>query len=125
MSFLQQETLSDNHISTVILGILLFFLLYILWGLFPFAYLFAVNIIAGTKAGGVGQAYQQQSQQGQQLYMTYDPSLQANYLQNTGVLQRGPGGPVQNSVVPALQPSSSYYSGSTGIGKSYNNSWRF
>lgn len=87
--------------------------------------MFWFNIIKGTKAGGVGQAYQQQSQPGQQLYMTYDPSLQANYLSNTGVLQRGPGGPVQNSVVPTLQPSSSYYSGSTGIGKSYNNSWRF
>ncbi|CAH0559632.1 unnamed protein product [Brassicogethes aeneus] len=64
----------------------------------------------GTKAGGVGQAYQQQSQQGQQVYM-YDPSMQANYMSN---LQRGPAGPVQNSVVPTLQPSSSYYSGSTG-----------
>uniref|UniRef100_A0AAR5Q3P1 BAT2 N-terminal domain-containing protein n=1 Tax=Dendroctonus ponderosae TaxID=77166 RepID=A0AAR5Q3P1_DENPD len=71
----------------------------------------------GTKAGGVGQAYQQQSQQGQQVYMTYEPSLQAaNYLQGAGVMQRGPTGPpVQNSVVPGLQPSSSYYSGSTGF----------
>ncbi|CAG9772485.1 unnamed protein product [Ceutorhynchus assimilis] len=70
----------------------------------------------GTKAGGVGQAYQQQSQQGQQVYMTYEPALQAaNYLPGAGVMQRGPGGPpVQNSVVPGLQPSSSYYSGSTG-----------
>lgn len=83
------------------------------------------KIIAGTKAGGVGQAYQQQSQQGQQLYMTYDPTIQANYLPSTGVLQRGPAGPVQNSVVPALQPSSSYYSASTGIGKAYNSSWRY
>lgn len=49
--------------------------------------------------------------------MTYEPSLQAaNYLQGAGVMQRGPSGPpVQNSVVPGLQPSSSYYSGSTGI----------
>lgn len=84
-----------------------------------------IDLISGTKAGGVGQAYQQQSQQGQQLYMTYDPSIPANYLQNTGVLQRGPAGPVQNSVVPTLQPSSSFYSTSTGIGKAYNNSWRF
>ncbi|KAJ8917990.1 hypothetical protein NQ315_011443, partial [Exocentrus adspersus] len=69
----------------------------------------------GTKAGGVGQAYQQQSQQGQQVYMTYDPSLQASYLQQSaGVMQRAPTGPVQNNVVPGLQPSSSYYSGSTG-----------
>ncbi|XP_030763788.1 uncharacterized protein LOC115888261 [Sitophilus oryzae] len=69
----------------------------------------------GTKAGGVGQAYQQ-SQQSQQVYMTYDPSIQAaNYLPGAGVMQRGPAGPpVQNSVVPGLQPSSSYYSGSTG-----------
>lgn len=41
--------------------------------------------------------------------------MQANYLSSTGVLQRGPTGPVQNSVVPGLQPSSSYYSGSAGI----------
>ncbi|XP_018565350.1 protein PRRC2A isoform X2 [Anoplophora glabripennis] len=70
----------------------------------------------GTKAGGVGQAYQQQSQQGQQVYMAYDPSIQAaNYLPpSAGVMQRGPAGPVQNNVVPGLQPSSSYYSGSTG-----------
>ncbi|XP_064212179.1 uncharacterized protein nocte isoform X2 [Tribolium castaneum] len=69
----------------------------------------------GTKAGGVGQAYQQQSQQSQQVYMAYEPALQANYLQSAaGVMQRGPTGPVQNNVVPALQPSSSYYSGSTG-----------
>ncbi|XP_022908286.2 protein split ends isoform X1 [Onthophagus taurus] len=68
----------------------------------------------GTKTGAVGQTYQQQSQQGQQLYMTYDPSIQPNYLPNTGVMQRAPTGPVQNNVVQALQPSSSYYSGSTG-----------
>lgn len=70
----------------------------------------------GTKAGGVGQAYQQQSQQGQQVYMAYDPSIQAaNYLPpSAGVMQRGHAGPVQNNVVPGLQPSSSYYSGSTG-----------
>lgn len=67
----------------------------------------------GTKAGTVGQAYQQQSQQGQQLYIPYDPSLQANYLSSTGVIQRGPTGPVQNNVV--VQPSSSYYSGSAGL----------
>ncbi|XP_050303901.1 protein PRRC2C isoform X2 [Anthonomus grandis grandis] len=70
----------------------------------------------GTKAGGVGQAYQQQSQQQQQVYMAYEPAaLQAaNYLTG-GVMQRGPAGPpVQNNVVPGLQPSSSYYSGSTG-----------
>lgn len=69
----------------------------------------------GTKAGAVGQAYQQQSQQGQQLYIPYDPSLQANYLSSPSVLQRGPTGPVQNNVVPGLQPSSSYYSGSAGL----------
>ncbi|KAF2905937.1 hypothetical protein ILUMI_00241 [Ignelater luminosus] len=68
----------------------------------------------GTKASGAGQAYQQQSQQGQQLYMTYDPTMQANYLPSTGVMQRGPTAPIQNNVVPALQPSSSYYTGSTG-----------
>lgn len=70
----------------------------------------------GTKAGGVGQAYQQQSQQGQQVYMTYEPAIQAaNYLPGAGVMQRGPAGPpVQNSVMPGLQPSSSYYSGSAG-----------
>lgn len=78
----------------------------------------------GTKAGGVGQAFHQQSTQGQQLYM-YDPSLAHNYLPNTGVMQRGPAGPVQNNVVPGLQPSSSYYSGSTGTAKSYNTSWRY
>lgn len=73
-------------------------------------------LVLGTKAGNVGQAYQQQSQQGQQLYIPYDPSqLQANYLSSTGVLQRGPTGPVQNNVVPGLQPSSSYYSGSAGM----------
>jgi hypothetical protein len=78
----------------------------------------------GTKAGGVGQAYQQQSQQSQQVYMAYEPALQANYLPSAaGVMQRGPTGPVQNNVVPALQPSSSYYSGSTGTGKAYNSSW--
>lgn len=69
----------------------------------------------GTKAGNVGQAYQQQSQQGQQLYIPYDPALQANYLSSTGVIQRGPTAPVQNNVVPGLQPSSSYYSGSAGL----------
>ncbi|KAG5873172.1 hypothetical protein JTB14_023929 [Gonioctena quinquepunctata] len=69
----------------------------------------------GTKAGGVGQAYQQQSQQGQQVFMTYDPSMQANYLaSNAGVMQRGPVAPSQNNVVPGLQPSSSFYSGSAG-----------
>lgn len=69
----------------------------------------------GTKAGGVGQAYQQQSQQGQQVYMAYEPLQAANYLPGAGVMQRGhTGPPVQNSVVPGLQPSSSYYSGSTG-----------
>lgn len=71
----------------------------------------------GTKTGGVGQAYQQQSQQGQQVaYMAYDPSIPANYLSNAGVaMQRGPPGPVQNNVVPAAAlQSSSYYSGSTG-----------
>ncbi|KAF5307353.1 hypothetical protein FQR65_LT07070 [Abscondita terminalis] len=67
----------------------------------------------GTKASSAGQAYQQQSQQGQ-LYMTYDPTIQPNYLQSTGVIQRGPTAPLQNNVVPALQPSSSYYTGSTG-----------
>ncbi|KAF5289512.1 hypothetical protein FQA39_LY15067 [Lamprigera yunnana] len=67
----------------------------------------------GTKASSTGQAYQQQSQQGQ-LYMAYDPTIQANYLPNTGVLQRGPTAPIQNNVVPGLQPSSSYYTGSTG-----------
>ncbi|KAK4881051.1 hypothetical protein RN001_004370 [Aquatica leii] len=67
----------------------------------------------GTKASGGGQAYQQQSQQGQ-LYMAYDPTIQANYLPSTGVIQRGPTAPLQNNVVPALQPSSSYYTGSTG-----------
>lgn len=82
--------------------------------------------LLGTKANGAGQAYQQQSQQGQQLYMAYDPSLQANYLSSTGVMQRGPTAPLQNSVVPGLQPSSSYYTGSTGTGKPYNNtSWRY
>ncbi|XP_076258307.1 no circadian temperature entrainment isoform X3 [Rhynchophorus ferrugineus] len=67
----------------------------------------------GTKAGGVGQAYQQQSQQGQQVYMAYEPAIPgANYLPGAGVMQRGHGGPpVQNSVVPGMQPSSSYYSG--------------
>lgn len=80
---------------------------------------------SGTKAGGVGQAYQPQSQQGQQLYMTYDPTIQANYMSSTGVMQRGPAGPVQNNVVPTLQPSSSYYSGSTGTAKAYNSSWRY
>ncbi|XP_066254537.1 protein PRRC2C isoform X1 [Euwallacea similis] len=75
----------------------------------------------GTKAGGVGQAYQQQSQQGQQVFMAYEPALQAaNYLQGAGVMQRGPTGPpVQNNVVPGLQPSSSYYSGSTGGQSAY------
>ncbi|XP_074028927.1 no circadian temperature entrainment isoform X2 [Leptinotarsa decemlineata] len=73
------------------------------------------NLSLGTKAGGVGQAYQPQSQQGQQVFMAYDPSIQANYLaSNAGVMQRGPVAPSQNNVVPALQPSSSYYSGSTG-----------
>ncbi|KAL3278373.1 hypothetical protein HHI36_013702 [Cryptolaemus montrouzieri] len=76
----------------------------------------------GTKSGGVGQAYQQQSQQGQQMYM-FDPNIQANYLQGAGVLQR-PAGPVQNNVVPTIQPSSSYYSGSTGTAKPFC-SWRF
>lgn len=93
--------------------------------LFQFSALFLlvwygyINFFLGTKAGGVGQAYQQQSQQGQQVYMTYEPALQAaNYLPGAGVMQRGPGGPpVQNSVVPGLQPSSSYYSGSTGKDK--------
>ncbi|XP_065157791.1 protein PRRC2C-like isoform X2 [Atheta coriaria] len=71
----------------------------------------------GTKAGGVGQAYQQQSQQGQQVYIPFDPTITANYMQTAGVIQRGPG--VQNNVVPGLQPSglqpsSSFYSGSTG-----------
>ncbi|KAK9891827.1 hypothetical protein WA026_016625 [Henosepilachna vigintioctopunctata] len=77
----------------------------------------------GTKSGGVGQAYQQQSQQGQQVYM-FDPSIPANYLQSPGVLQR-PTGPVQNNVVPTIQPSSSYYSGSTGTAKPFNCPWRF
>lgn len=58
--------------------------------------------------------------------MTYDPAtLQANYLPNTGVMQRGPAGPVQNNVVPGLQPSSSYYSGSTGTTKAFRNSWNY
>ncbi|XP_044757986.1 putative uncharacterized protein DDB_G0282133 isoform X2 [Coccinella septempunctata] len=74
----------------------------------------------GTKSGGVGQAYQQQSQQGQQMYM-FDPNLQANYLQG---LQR-PTGPVQNNVVPTIQPSSSYYSGSTPAAKPFNCSWGY
>lgn len=87
-------------------------------------YFYYFSSHSGTKAGGVGQAYPQQSQQGQQLYMAYDATIQANYLPNTGVLQRGPAGPVQNSVVPTMQPSTSFYSGSTGIGKAYN-SWRF
>ncbi|XP_056642494.1 uncharacterized protein LOC130448914 [Diorhabda sublineata] len=69
----------------------------------------------GTKTGGVGQAYQQQSQQSQQVFMAYDPSIQANYLASSaGVMQRTPVPPAQNNVVPGLQPSSSYYSGSTG-----------
>ncbi|KAK9737368.1 BAT2 N-terminus [Popillia japonica] len=69
----------------------------------------------GTKTGTINQTFQQQSQQGQQpLYMTYEPAMQANYLPNTGVMQRGPPGPVQNNVVPTLQASSSFYSGSTG-----------
>ncbi|XP_060527425.1 uncharacterized protein LOC132702658 isoform X2 [Cylas formicarius] len=73
----------------------------------------------GTKAGGVGQAYQQQSQQGQQVYM-YDPSIQAaNYLPSASVMQRGHAGPVQNSVMQTLQASSSYYSGSTGAQNGY------
>ncbi|KAB0800432.1 hypothetical protein PPYR_06172 [Photinus pyralis] len=67
----------------------------------------------GTKASGGGQAYQQ-SQQGQQLYMTYDAPIQANYLQSAGVIQRGPTAPIQNNVVPTIQPSSSFYTGSTG-----------
>ncbi|KAK5649329.1 hypothetical protein RI129_000358 [Pyrocoelia pectoralis] len=67
----------------------------------------------GTKASGGGQAYQQ-SQQGQQLYMTYDATIQANYLPSAGVIQRGPTAPIQNNVVPTLQPSSSFYTGSTG-----------
>ena len=75
-------------------------------------------VYSGTKTGSVGQTFQQQSQQGQQLYM-FDPSVQQNYLQNTGVMQRGPAGPVQNNVVPALQPSSSFYSNSTGIVNSH------
>lgn len=77
--------------------------------------------ISGTKSGGVGQAYQQQSQQGQQMYM-FDPNLQANYLQG---LQRPPNGPVQNNVVPTIQPSSSYYSGSTPAAKPFNCSWGY
>lgn len=78
----------------------------------------------GTKAGGVGQAYQQQSQQSQQVYMAYEPALQPSYLPGAaGVMQRGPTGPVQNNVIPGLQPSSSYYSGSTGTAKAYNTSW--
>ncbi|CAH1184606.1 unnamed protein product [Phyllotreta striolata] len=69
----------------------------------------------GTKAGGVGQAYQQQSQQGQQVFMAYDPTIQANYLASSaGVMQRAPVAQAQNNVVPGLQPSSSFYSGSTG-----------
>lgn len=84
-----------------------------------------VNFNTGTKASGVGQTFQQQSQTGQQLYMAYDPTLQANYLPSTGVMQRGPAGPVQNNVVPTLQPSSSFYSGSTGTSKAYNNQWRY
>ncbi|CAH1975680.1 unnamed protein product [Acanthoscelides obtectus] len=101
----------------------------------------------GTKAGGVGQAFQpspaqqsavsQQSQQQQQqqqqqvAYAMYDPSIAAaaaNYLAAGGPGMRGgppSGNPssaaVQNSVAAAaaaaavqgLQPSSSYYSGST------------
>lgn len=83
------------------------------------------NLSIGTKAGGVGQAYQQQSQQGQQLYMTYDPAIQANYLApSASVMQRGPGGPVQNNVVPALPASSSFYSGSTGT-KAFPSTWRY
>lgn len=48
--------------------------------------------------------------------MAYEPAaLQANYLSSAAsVMQRGHSGPVQNNVVPGLQPSSSYYSGSTG-----------
>lgn len=74
----------------------------------------------GTKSGGVGQAYQPQSQQGQQMYM-FDPNIPANYLPG---LQR-PTGPVQNNVVPTIQPSSSYYSGSTPAAKPFNCSWGY
>lgn len=82
------------------------------------------DLSLGTKAGGVGQAYQQQSQQGQQVYM-YETAIQANYLApNASVLQRGPAGPVQNNVVPTLQPSSSFYSGSTGT-KAFPSTWRY
>lgn len=79
--------------------------------------------MSGTKTSGGGQAYQQ-SQQGQQLYM-YDPSMQGNFLANTGVLQRGPSAALQNNVVPTLQNPSSYYAGSAGTGKGYNPSWRY
>lgn len=75
----------------------------------------------------MGQAYQQQSQQSQQVYMAYDAIQAANYLAapNAGVMQRGPAGPVQNSVVTAaLQPSSSFYSGSTGT-KDFPSTWRY
>lgn len=79
----------------------------------------------GTKAGGVGQAYQQQSQQGQQMFMAYDPTIQANYLASSaGVMQRAPVAPAQNNVVPGLQPSSSFYSGSTGT-KTFHTAWRY
>lgn len=57
--------------------------------------------------------------------MAYEPAIQANYLApSASVLQRGPAGPVQNNVVPALQPSSSFYSGSTGT-KAFPSSWRY
>lgn len=94
----------------------------------------------GTKAGGIGQAYQQQPQSAQQqqqqqqqgqLYMTFDPSMQANYLAaavaNPGAaMQRGPSAPVQSNVAAGLPPSSSFYSGSTGTnnGACFPPSWR-
>lgn len=63
----------------------------------------------GTKAGAIGQGYGAQSQQGGQVYLPYDPTLPPSYM-------RGPGGPVQSSVVPAqIQPSNSYYSANAGM----------
>lgn len=57
--------------------------------------------------------------------MAYEPAIQANYLaQSANVMQRGPAGPVQNNVVPTLQPSSSFYSGSTGT-KAFPSTWSY
>jgi len=51
-----------------------------------------------------------------QLYIQYDPSqvlnVNQNYLSSSQMVQRP--GPVQSNVVPAITPSSSFYSGSAG-----------